>query len=385
MKRITLTYFVLFCCVIRVFANNPADSIKKVLTFAGYENIAIQSVNNSIILTFENRLFRFTPSAINNVQELIKPFTQNYTTIYLIPQYKKTPILTITIEKEKTINVTPVIDSIWNYVKKVQIEATSLRKLDIVISPQYHVSLGDYDNPIKWQLNIAPDFQLSLWKGMTVSAQVGFPLYNEFEEKGNEIRPGIVSFNQIVRLPKNIYLSATIGYFPDYNRYGINIEAMKYIASNVFIGGTWGRTGQAKYSNGILDYWMLEVFDYRAYIDYRNARLNTNLRLTLGKFLYSDYGFRFDMNRQFKEINIGFFVLKSELGTNGGFNFSIPIPPSKYFKPKRMRISPLSYFRWEYRANMNVPEATIYENGSELNNFMRFYQPQFIKSKIKGY
>ena len=73
--------------------------------------------------------------------------------------------------------------------------------------------------------------------------------------------------------------------------------------------------------------------------------------------LAGDIGVRADMTRHFRRTSIGFYIMKNDYDNlDGGFHFSILIPPMKY-KRKRVRVTPAKYFNMEYKA------AGLFYNG----------------------
>jgi len=84
-------------------------------------------------------------------------------------------------------------------------------------------------------------------------------------------------------------------------------------------------------------------------------------------------------------VEIGFFALKTERGSNGGFNFSIPIFPPKYLPTGRIRISPAKAFPWEYRYR-GLPKGGIqYKTGNNLDGFMKRLNTDYIKNQMAGF
>jgi hypothetical protein len=66
-------------------------------------------------------------------------------------------------------------------------------------------------------------------------------------------------------------------------------------------------------------------------LSYRLNIYDLTVGVTGGRFISEDKSIRLDVSRKFGEISIGFFATKTLNGeANGGFNFSIPLFPSKY-------------------------------------------------------
>lgn len=69
------------------------------------------------------------------------------------------------------------------------------------------------------------------------------------------------------------------------------------------------------------------------------------------EILAGDIGVRADMTRHFKRTSIGFYVMKNDRdNVDGGFHFSILIPPMKLKRGRHIRVAPAKYFNLEYKA-----------------------------------
>jgi hypothetical protein len=106
------------------------------------------------------------------------------------------------------------------------------------------------------------------------------------------------------------------------------------------------------------------------------------MRATYGKFLAEDKGWRLDILRQFREVDIGFYVLNTELGTNSGFNFSVPIFPPKYLPPGPIRVRTAKYFPWEYRHYRFSESGFRYKTGNNPDDFLKRLNPDYIENQV---
>jgi len=189
--------------------------------------------------------------------------------------------------------------------------------------------------------------------------------------------------NQFVRLEDDVYLNATAGLF-DKNRAGLNLELRKYFANGRFsIGSNIGYTTGYSYTGYRTDY-----LDYENYLtalldlEYRYVPFDLTGSLQAGNFLYNSLGIRFDVVRQFGEVNIGFFALAASGEINGGFKIAIPLPPGKYTRLKYLRVMPSEKFKWEYRAKGFPQSGTMYNTGHNLYDLFLDLNPNQIKNQI---
>ncbi|MGD8777885.1 MAG: YjbH domain-containing protein [Ignavibacteria bacterium] len=403
-KYIIISLVSLFFYLSLNFASEKENIESRVTTLlikGGFNNVAVLSEDNNVIVTYENIIYRYGIDAIREVLEIVVPVVPENMNVILIPQYCKTPIIALTITPSRyrslmqrntifeylydNINTTLSVDSLWKRLENISYKNNSDYIINIAIHPQFHAQFGNYDDPVESQINLAPAVETTFLAGMSLSAQLIIPIQNELTVEGDYLRPGLITLSQFSRLPYNIFVSATTGYFTR-NRYGFDIEIKKYFGNGKWSLGTkLGYTGYASYYGGVLHYSHLNCFTPFINGGYRFSELDLSVKVTCGKFLYEDTGWRFDIKRQFGEVDIGFFITRTELDHNGGLNFSIPLFPSKYMKSSRVRIRPAKTFMWEYRAKGLTDDGLLYNTGNNIDEFIKFFNPDFINNQLVLY
>ena len=378
--------------------NGLADRLTDDLIEAGFENVSVILEESRAIVTYENRIYRDEIRAIKEVMALLAPQVEGIERITLIPQNRKILLVAITIPATEyptfvdegasdealadVIDVSLDVDGIWRKSQTIPKTNSSFHKFDVVVHPQFNAQFGNYDDSVESQINLMPELRTTLWKGMSLSAQLILPLQNDLGGNGDELRPGRLTINQTLRLPHQTFASATMGYFTR-NRYGADLEIKKYFANGRWsLGANLGYTGFAEYQKRVWYYSNLGVLTTLFSAEYRVSRFDLSLRATYEKFLYGDRGWRLDILRQFGEVDIGFFTLKTEKGSDGGFNFSIPIFPPKYLPTRRIRISPAQAFPWEYRYRGLPRGGRRYNTGNRIDAFLKRLNPDYIKNQI---
>ncbi|HRW96046.1 MAG TPA: YjbH domain-containing protein, partial [Bacteroidales bacterium] len=117
--------------------------------------------------------------------------------------------------------------------------------------------------------------------------------------------------------------------------------------------------------------------------EYRYLPYDVTGKVQIGNFLYNNLAARFDILRQFGEVKIGFFALAAQSDEfNGGFNLAIPLPPRKFMKPRFIRIRQADEFKWEYGAKSFIESGILHKTGSELNDIMLEFNPDFFKKRL---
>jgi Exopolysaccharide biosynthesis protein YbjH len=387
----------LLCVVHSVYADRD-DLIMTCLKNAGYENLKVVSKQDTLFVCFENRKYRWDIKAIAEVLSLVMPKMEQNLVLSMIPLKRGLPILKFSIPVKQywrfvrgeipsgkfmgSLNVSYNIDLKNIYQASVSPSNPTFNKFDIVVHPQIRAQFGNYSDPIESQINIAPAINVSFWKGMDLTTQIIFPLQNDLKKEGDYIRPGLLTINQLIRLPLNSFASVSAGYFTK-NRYGANLETRKYFLNGkIALGLSCGYTGFVKVLDGRWAYSEVDLLSWDANVAYRYARYDLTVKLGYASYLNEDKGWRFDFYRQFGEVNIGFYALKTEGVLNGGFNFIIPIPPRKYNTKRIVRIRSASSFAWEYRAKGLTDNGRAYQTGNELDRLFMFYNPDYIKKQL---
>ncbi len=373
------------------------DSLEIKLYQKGYDNVVLLEEDSSLLLTYENRIYRNEIRAIRDILALLLPVIRGRSTLVLIPQHKSIPVLSIVIpvdaylsflqkeiSHEVLMDAITVSFSVDQYWKRLRQEKLQTYRLDLVLHPQIKLQLGDFEDPIESQLNLIPEINLYLWRGMAFSAQMIIPFQNELEEEGNSFRPGSITFNQTVRLPADIFLSTTLGNF-NRNRYGAEMNFRKYFRNATFyIGMDVGYTGHATY----LDHtWYYQRIDYLTaffQMGYRIQAYDLFVHVLCGQFLQEDQGIRVEVTRQFNSVSIGFLGIWTQHGHDMGFNFSIPLFPAKLLQTKAFRVRPAREFTWEYRYQGFESIGFQYSTGNAIDPMISLLHPDFIKKQLSN-
>jgi hypothetical protein len=250
-------------------------------------------------------------------------------------------------------------------------------------------------------VSISPIVQASLWKGSLLSAQVFVPIHNELQYPyESKLRLETATINQLLRLPKNIFVYASAGLFPFTNdighniyfqRYGVSVDLRKYLFNGrASFGVTTGYTGMMSLSDGSLNYYPEKTkVNYAFFGEYREPTYDFTTRITAGKFLYDDYAVKLEVSRQFHELNLSFFVIKSDLkspgenGTVGGIALAIPIAPRKSPKPASFRVNLAKYFNFDYTNRIIDPVGRSYRTNPDWNDTFRNLNPDYVEHQLK--
>lgn len=374
--------------------------IIKLLSNTGFENIRVACVEKKLLIEYENRLFRFDVTALVELFKVLKDQLNNCEEVIFLIKNKNIPILEIRascidiidwLDKKITnVELTDLLDIRFKtstesekILNTKEITNSSNYKFDFVLKPTYRFQFGIFSRPVLYQLNFSPHVEFSLWKGMSGLYEMTFPIHNDFSPREDSVRTSRAVFNQTIKLSESAFLSTSVGYFT-LDRYGIDIDSRWYFMNgDLSFGLNIGYTGYASMTMKKIYYSDLYLWTGSADLYYRIADYDLTVGISAGRFLSKDNTFKFDIYRDFGEIQIGFFAMRSTTSiSNGGFYFSIPLPPQKHFKPGLIRIRTTDYLDYSYKVKIADLIGLRYETGFRINNFIRNMNPSFINNYI---
>jgi hypothetical protein len=398
-------------------SSNPLVALSRTLVQNGFESVGIHQEKNDVYLFYENRYFRWEIDGLSQIFKLASSALSDSTILHVVPMHYEVPVALITtgvLDYKKRMNLAVgeyprnnIVstelnsDNLSSIRKNLKFQNRAFGKIDLFFLPGYGLTLGNEDKPVKLKFSISPILQTSLWKGSLLSFQITIPLYNELSQKDeSKVRLESAMLNQLFRLPNDVFIygSAGIFAFPNrissdiiYQRYGVSADVRKYFNNGrICTGFSAGYTGLMYIGDGYFNYVPNDTkLNYTFFAEYREPKYDFTTRITAGKFLYDDKAVRVDISRQFHELAIGLFVIKStlhsdgETGTVGGFNLLIPIAPRKGFKPSKFRVNLSRYFNWEFRERTVDPLATTYRTNRDWNETFKNLNPDFIYKQLQ--
>lgn len=261
----------------------------------------------------------------------------------------------------------------------------SAGKTDLKFYPQFRFKNYRLDKMYLVQLNLNPAIETNLWRGALLTAQVIIPVYNDYSIEEGRVRPGFVTLSQQTRLPGNIHLLATVGNFNNF-RAGADLKAFYAIRDKVGIYGQLGFTG---WSLAMFDKWVMKdfnQFNWKAGANYFLKPLNMLINLNIAMYMANDIAARGELIRYFKNSAVGFYV--QTLGhegypLNGGFFFSINLPPGKQKRSSFVRVTTANHFAMEYIARPYPLRGRMYETSPDESSSNNFFNKLIINQYFK--
>lgn len=351
-----------------------AGQAMRILAEHGFANVATVAEGGCLLVTYENARYRDERRALREAAALLAPLLDADRRLVLVPAHRAIPLVTArfaaaaasaSVDSTEALNPTISLDVslLPAALRTAPRASSSFGRVDVVVHPWFQAIFGNYANPVASRTGIAPEARTTLRPGLTLSAQALVTLQDDLPTGESRIRPGLVTVNQTVRLRGNVFVSATAGTFnPD--RYGADLEARAWFADGrLSAGAQLGLTGAASYARE--GWYRTPMRDETALVDVacRVMSYDLLLRATAGAFLADERGVRLDVSRRFGELEIGWFVLASEQGENGGLVLRIPLVPSRYGRPAPVRLRTAETYRWQYRYHGFVSGGWRYDTG----------------------
>lgn len=406
LNRIILIGILLFLAS-GFFGQDRSEMLKEKLINTGFENIRVSNEDSIYHISFENNIYRWEVRALSTALDTIAEYAPKDARINLVQLRYDIPQISTSIDAvswlkfrhDTTVNsgidsaltISYKTKSSWNLIKKDKPLKRNIARFDLVFYPQFYLANLTYEKVYEIQFNIAPALEVSFWKGMLLTAQVIFPIYNDckvYGEGGSKIRPGFLVLTQDFRLPGPVFGKVSVGNF-NYDRYGVDLK-LNYPFKNPrwYIGMNAGFTGYSVFTNEGWELGDLNTATFSANAGYFLPRFNLRFELSAGRYIRGDFGGRFDLSRMFGETTVGLYGMYStlELGESGqpnaGFHVAIPFPPGKRFKRRRFRVNLPNYFDWEYNGATELYYGRYYEIRPDENRTEHYLNPLYIKNEL---
>lgn len=382
-------------------------AIESSLVSAGFENIRVTGSDSARFVSFENNIYRWQVRALATALDSIAGHSGDQTVIHLVQLRYDIPQVVTSISAgnwllfrndstspsfiDTLLHVSYKTEQAWDQLRKQKAAVRNIARFDLVFYPQFYLANLTFEKVYEIQFNIAPALEVSFWRGMLLTAQVIFPLYNDclvYGEGGNKIRPGFLVLSQDFRLPGPLFGKISIGNF-NYNRYGGDLK-LNYPFRNPrwYIGMNAGITGYSVFTGSGWELGDLNTLTFSLHAGYFLPRFNLRFEGSAGRYIQGDFGGRFDLSRMFGETTIGLYASFTTLDNiesgqpNAGFHIAVPFPPGKRFRRKIFRADLPDYFDWEYNGATEFYYGRYYEVRPDENRTGHYFNPLYIKNEL---
>lgn len=388
-------------CLTLMGQTKVADDVVKMLTEMGFENIGCVEDDKERIYVLQNTAFRANGVGIATAVDVIqKNGLPTYKPCRIVVLDNNVPQLSLYYQpiigdnvpeaKREDWKVSYELGSSWNKVRKeIELENSSLFKVDVLVYPGLSLKNLIITQIYQVLFRLSPAVEVSLWKGMKLTAQLRIPVYNDgYGALNDKVSPGFLTVSQSFRLPYNVFGRFTVGGF-NFDRYGVDLNLMRPFKDERFsVMARIGYTGIGYWDGFSFHYDTDKVWTWTLGGAFYWPEYNTQFSLKAEQYLMGDRGVKFEMTRHFRYCSVGFYAMKGkDANSNGGFTFQVLLPPYKYKRKgyiPRVSTSPnmgLLYNAGNEQYYYKDYKAEASDNIMESNSF----NPYYIKSEILNY
>lgn len=338
-----------------------------------FENI--QTIKKSVY--YEQRLYRNPFVGLFEIQRVIADTAIHH----FVPLFNGFPVGRYTVGKDVQHHaLTPAERNA--YWRANTFPLHKKYKADIWIQPYFAAVFGNFERPVESNTSVALQTQLYLLPGLTLQTGILFPIVNQMDSRPRNIRPAPTFLNQFYNSGHH-FMSASAGFFQN-DQYGVNLQYRRADLSKPWsFGLEVGLTGFYYYPRGGIYYENMDQLMLLADVSYRFKGPDVTVKLSGGQFLWKDKGARVDLVRQFTNVELGVYAVKTQNGSTLGFNFAIPIPPGKIIQGKHARLRTTDEFRWEYTYSRGYRIGERYRTGYQLDQKLRQFHQNYLNRQHK--
>lgn len=375
----------------KMLAQSDIDATTAALEKAGFANIRMVENDSLVVVTIQNDAYKIQASGIAAAIRILgSEGVLGSKTVKLIATSFDIPQVTLTYDPaSERWNTTYKLDESWKIVRNAEKKASSFGKVDFAVYPQLSLKNLIINQVYQALWQISPALEVSLWPGGNITVQMKVPIHNGgYGALESKIHPGHITVSQRFRAPGDFFGRVTVGSFSN-NRYGLALDLFHPLwfsekwsleANMALLGLCYWDGFQFHYSRELKPYWSLGV---NYYWDF----LKSNFTLKVQKFLLDDYGIKAEMVRQFRYCAVGFYLekgLNSYARTNGGFRFSIALPPYRHARYRYVpRLTTAGNMGMTYNANNEQRWYGEYKVEARDNIFEHnAFNPYYINSEI---
>ena len=234
----------------------------------------------------------------------------------------------------------------------------------------------DFERQYDLLIQLTPGFKWSFGNHWQVAGQAKVPIVNTYGEQYKYVQIDALNVSKELKISK-LYLKTTAGVF-SLNTYGLDMKAFLPLCDWFAFEGQAGYVGFVYVS----PYW--EIVAPNRFVgtfggDFYLPRWNTQLRGTIGRYLYRDFGLEVEAMRHFNHTTVSIYGRWSNNeGLDAGFRFVIALPPY-HRKHRAVNIRPASNFRMSYMMMYHTHSNRMYRTDPEENERDGWFSRDFLQ------
>lgn len=238
-------------------------------------------------------------------------------------------------------------------------------KVEIFTGAELHYRDLFYGKIYEVLVNLTPGVKWNMGRQWMLTGQAIIPVYNDYGGRYKKVRLNMAVLSKEWDWNSKQFLKMSGGLF-GMERYGLDVKWMYPVNRWLALDAQVGLTGFCSMAAGWECSKMTRVSGWagaRVYLE----KVNTEMRLKGGRFVYEDYGMYAEAMRHFKHCTVGVYAQYSDQWKeNGGFKVVMMIPPYKR-KTRKVQVRPASNFRLTYNIQGQGYAVKTYNTDPEEN------------------
>lgn len=271
--------------------------------------------------------------------------------------------------------------------------AQSKSSLDIFSGLEVNFRDIDYLTQYDFMITFTPGFKWYLGNHWQVAGLCYLNVLNQYDSyyynayhpylSGNRVfQHGILDVSKEFKLG-GLFCKASAGFFTD-SRYGIDLKMFLPLSDWFALEAQGGCTGRFTMTDG-WGFSPMSRFAGTIGGDIYLSRWNTQLRGTIGSYLYTDYGFQAEAMRHFRHSTVSLYGRWSSYTNwgsdnshiDGGFRVTVMLPP--YHRTQRkVNFRPASNYLLPYSMNLHNYGNCMYLTDPEENDRDGWFSRDFL-------
>lgn len=244
--------------------------------------------------------------------------------------------------------------------KKLRVK-NNQKQFQIRLQPNVRTRFGYYTDPYEVKLGIVFDTRIYLASGLSLIGGLEIPIQNNLDNQSAAIRPAPSILNFMRKLSPSDYVAFSTGLF-FVDRYGFDFEYRhQALFSNFSYGFETSYTGFYRFEGFRYITRNFSSFSLIVDVEYQMPFENLSLRLSAGRWLFEDFGFRLDLTRRFDRAEYGLYAASTDFGSSAGFQFACQLFPGVIAKHKKVLLRTTEEFRYKYSYDSQLPAARRFQ------------------------
>ena len=238
-------------------------------------------------------------------------------------------------------------------------------KVEIFAGAELHYRDIFYGKIYEVLVNVTPGVKWHFGDHWLLAGQAIIPVYNDYGDRYKKVRLNMAVLSKEWDWSRKQFFKISGGLFGE-ERYGLDVKWMYPVNDWLALNAQMGWTGFCSMAVDWEASKMGRITGWGGARVYLN-KVNTEMRIEAGRYIYKDYGVMGEVMRHFKHCTVGVYAQYGSIGKeNGGFKVIMMLPPY-HRKKRKVTVRPASNFRLTYNEGADPYSMRTYMTDPEEN------------------